>query len=397
MGRAEPGSDQFGAARSELKTIIDRLSPDQRTDAATALMGRYAADNVNSAAIALFGPDAFPREQVRRIVFNSRRNYSQRVLIRTYYGLCRCRGRDGQVSDSACGDLLRILCDRLESLAGAKVGYGEQRMLVHLTSSMLHRYAGRPGGQARSDRLASAIRRYAEQAGVADSFAAAAKGWLRLIDSPVHDLSSPSNAIAAIGHWDELARLEASASLSRTAGKDEEVAERLWRLLEDPRDEVRAAAAISLGACNRVGSARLIERMIKVLLSDRGVVVQSAAGAAVAGRADEAGSAIRPLIDAFTPAPGKRLPKPKRSASIMSTLAPLAGQATGDQKAAMLELALRKLNVSPSGALRLLKGLGPSALPALPQIRRYRAQASRFHRQYIDRHVIPAIKFGAAP
>ena len=133
-----------------------------------------------------------------------------------------------------------------------------------------------------------------------------------------------------------------------------------------------------------------------MLLTDRGVVPQAAASAALAARADQAGPAISPLIDAFAPAPGKRLPKPKRTGSILSALAALAGQATTAQKDAMLSLALQELQAAPGGALELLKGLGPSASAALPRIREYRAEAERFDRQYIDRHVLPAIKFGKA-
>jgi len=394
--RAQPGSRQFDSARSELATMIERLPVAERVKAATALMDRYAPDNINAAAIQLFGLDPFPSEQIRRIVFDRTRSPAQRVLVRTYYGLCGRKGSDGQLSRKASFELLGILCDRIQSLAGKKVGYGEQRLLVHLSTAMLTGFADKAGRQPLAAKLAEALDRYVAAADKRDTFAAAARGWLKLIDSPTCDLSVVDDAVAALGHWDELARLEASASLSRASADQPEVARKLWKLLDDSRDELRAAAAIALSACDSNDPDKLIDRMVKMLLTDRGVVPQAAASAAIVARADQAGPAIQPLLDAFTPAPGKRTPKPKRAASILSALAALAGQATLAQRDSMLSLARRNLKVAPSGALKLLKGLGPAAAPALPQIREYRARANRFERQYIDRHVLPAIKFGKA-
>jgi len=401
MRKAEVDSPGFAAARSRLAELIAQVPRSARAAAATALMDRYAPDNVNAAAIAMFGRDPFDIAEIRRIVLNARRSPPQRVLVRTYYILCRKEYRNCQVGPAGRAGLLNLLGEHLEALAGGKTGYGEQRLLIHLCSSMLSRYAGQGGGPVAN--FIGAMRTYAASAGKSDALAAAIRGWLELIDAPVRTFSSPRDAIRVLGHWDGLARLEASAHLARIMASKAKVRDEVWSLLADIRDETRAAAAMTFARAGGVETDKVVDQLVRMLLADRGVVVQSAAAVALSARADQASRAIRPLLDAFTPAspqsarPARRRwhgPRTKRTDSILRVLASLAGQATRPQRAEMVRLAVEKLDIAPRGALALLKGLGPAANGALADVLAYRARADRDERHYIDRHVIPAIRLG---
>ena len=60
------------------------------------------------------------------------------------------------------------------------------------------------------------------------------------------------------------------------------------------------------------------------------------------------------------------------------------------KKTALLALAMRHLDSSPSVALHLLQALGPQALSAIERIETYRnTQASWQLRQYINSMVLP--------
>lgn len=408
MRKAEVDSPGFATARSRLTELIAKVPRSARAAAATALMDRYAPDNVNAAAIAMFGRDPFDIAEIRRIVLNTRRSPLQRVLVRTYYILCRKEYRNCQVGSVGRVGLLNLLTEHLKALAGGKIGYGEQRLLIHLCSSMLSRYAGRGGevagqGGGPAANFIGAMRTYAASAAKSDALAAAIRGWLGLIDAPVKTFSSPRDAIRVLGHWDSLARLEASAHLARIMASKAKVRDEVWSLLADIRDETRAAAAMTFARAGGVETDKVVDQLVRMLLADRGVVVQSAAAVALSARADQAGRAIQPLLDAFTPAspqsarPGRRRwrsPRTKRTDSILRALASLAGQATRPQRAEMVRLAVEKLDIAPRGALALLKGLGPAANGAVADVLAYRNRADRDERHYIDRHVLPAIRLG---
>jgi len=395
MQKAEADSSDFIEARGRLTKLIEQAPASDRPQAAAALMNVYAPDHINATAVGLFGQDPFDASQIRRIVFDADRTPQQRVLVRTYYLVCRKEYRDCQVSDGARLELLELLTARLAALNGSQVPYGEQRLLTHLCESMLSRYADQTGQSPEADDFVEAMRTYAASAKEADCLAAAARGWLDLLDSPVTSPAAPADAVRLMGHWDPLARLEASGYLARSMAVPPGASEEAWRLLGDVRDEVRAAAATALGYAGDSESDRIIRQLVRTLLTDRGVVVQAAASAALSARADQAGQAIQPLLDAFSPPAGRAEPMPNRADSILQALASLAGQATPRQRGAMLALAIRKLDAAPHGSLALLAGLGPSARPAVEDIRVYRRRADRFERQYIDRHVLPAIEFGS--
>ena len=137
----------------------------------------------------------------------------------------------------------------------------------------------------------------------------------------------------------------------------------------------------------------VIPRMIELISTDRGVIVQQAASETLIARADDAKVTIPLLLKALKATPDGKKPGPKRTRSLLTTASYLIGPSTpADQKMALLNVARDRLTYAPQGALRVLEALGPFARPAVEEIKAYRdTQADRFTRQYIDRHVLQAI------
>ena len=196
------------------------------------------------------------------------------MFVRTLYLFCRDEYRARQPSDELRRGLLRILVDRITSLAGEKVGYGEQRLLTHMCSSMLSGFVKDSAGSASTQRFVDAMRIYAASARDEDAFAAACQGWLKLVNLPLTDITTERQAMKAIGHWDPLIRLKASLLLARQMSGSSEVSARVLGLLQDTRDEVRAAAAVVIGHANVADTAEegaTAKRLAKIVLNDRGL------------------------------------------------------------------------------------------------------------------------------
>jgi len=402
MRRAEADSPAFAAAGATLKVMIGSLPASRRAAAATVLMDRHADDNINAAALRLFGKDPLPLPDVRKMLADPNRSFPQRVLLRTYFSFCRVEYRDSMLHKRTRLQLAGMLAERLEGLVklNTKSHYGEYRLLVHLCQAVLSRYSHDTGaaGEADVKRLLAAMRDYSLAAGPDDPLASALRGWLALRKRTGGRVDSVDSALAALGHWEPLVRWRASVYLARhiAADKDEteekdEKAEKVftlvWAKLAEVHDEVRAAAARVFALSPTAGGDRVVGRMVEILTHDRGVVVQAAAAEVLLGRAARAGGAIEPLLAAFK----RRRPGPKRAGAMLSVLAGLAGQGSEAQTHRMLTLAIENLFTSPGGSLELLKALGPAAAAAEQSVRVYRSLADRFHRHYIDRHVLPAI------
>ncbi len=399
--RAEVDSAEFVRASERLGEIVSQLPPLQRLEAAAALMDRYASENVNAAALELFGRDVSDVDEIRRILFDDVRSFRHRVLLRTYFSLCRDEYRAPQLSEQAQLTMVVLLTERIESLTGKRVGYGEQRLLTHLSESLLSRYAEAAETHHQVVWLLKAMDTYALAAPEGDTFAASVGGWLELRSNPLASLeganfASVDGAVASLGHWDPLVRWKAAYYLGRQARRQSEVVEAVWAALADPRDEVRAAAITVFAIAVDIEPKRVVEKLVEILTRDWGVTVQSAASVALSARADQAKQAVEPLLEAFEFKRGRYLPGNRRTNSILMALARLANRASKEQREKMLELAVAKLPEAPEGALRLLKALGPTAKSAAAKVKLYRRNAYRFERQYIDRHVLPAMGISAA-
>jgi len=394
MRRADIGSAQYVQAAKRLRESINQWPASRRMEGATALMDRYAPDNVNAAAPMFFGRDPFTTDEIRAVLFDQGRSRRQRVLIRTYFTLCRADYRHRQLSEERRLALVGLLAERLEGLLGTAVGYGEQRLLTHCCQSVLTRYGRRSGQTAEARRLIAAMKAYAASEPAGDTFAASARGWLGLIANPSDSISSADQAEAWLGHWDPLARWRAHRYLGAQMSRRQDVAEKVWRRLADVRDEVRAAAVMAFTVAEQPEAGKVVDKLVGMLIHDRGVIVQAAASVALATQGESARVAVGPLLAAFELPRGKPVPGIKRTDSILLALASLAGYADEGQKQRMLELAVEKLSRSPLGSLELLKALGPAARSALREVKAYGRDACRPERHYIDRHVVPAITFG---
>jgi len=391
MCRAEADSPEFSRAGELLKDIVRKLPASRRFNAAAAIMTRGAPDNVNAAAMRLFGDDPFPEKDVRRALFDARRSYAQRLALRTHFAL--------QFAEAGAGGrkthlrLIVLVTERVESLAGKRASYGEQRFLTHLCQSVLLRYADKADELPQVKWLIEILDTYALAAGNDDVLAASIRGWVELLKAPSEGITTTESALTWLGHWDPLARWQASEYLAQRAAGDPNVVKAAWGAMSDPRDEARAAAVMVFAAPTLAEPKQVVRRLVEILTRDRGVTVQAAASVALAAQAEHAGEAITPLLNAFKPFMG-RLPGRKRAGNILSALSRLVGQADQAQRDRMLRLAVEKLSFAPQGALELLKELGPLAKSAMPAVKAYRRNAVRPQRLFIDRHVLPAIAYG---
>jgi hypothetical protein len=178
---------------------------------------------------------------------------------------------------------------------------------------------------------------------------------------------------------------------------DPKIAMTLVGLLADPakggdvRDEVRAAAATVYSFAPTYKPEIVLTEMVRLLMQDRGVVVQQAARGTLISMSDEAQLKIDQIISAAE----ARKPKagPQRTTNILETLSYLVTPTTAtSQKTKLLNMAVANLNYAPAGALAALEALGADAKPALKAIIQFRdTKADRLLRQKINRHVIHAI------
>lgn len=395
--RSEPvDSAEFSQATMRLLHFIEQLSDSQRVEAATVLMDRHASDGVNAAAVELFGSNSLPLESFRRILFDTRRSFAQRVLIRTYFNLLRAEYRTSPLSESTQGQMLQLLTERLAALKGQKVSYGEQRLLTHLCGAMVSGYAQQIETVQQVDYFLDAMGQYASSAPPEDVFGASARGWIELVRNSAEATSSIESAIASLGHWDQLVRWKASRHLALNLHQTE-VMFHIRNALADPRDEVRAAAIGIFATFQDVDPTKIVTKLVHTITQERGVMVQAAAAEAIGIRADQAKRAIEPLLSAIDGKNRRRNPGRKRTNSILIALSPLVEHASESQKQRMLKIATDKLSIAPNGALKLLRSLGAYALKSVPDIKTYRSKTGRFMRGYIDRHVLPAIELQSAP
>jgi hypothetical protein len=389
MASADLESAEFKAAQWKLTAILGTMPAARRASAATAMMDPDAESGVNAAALELFGADPLPITDVQRILWDAQRSAEQRELLKTYYSFCRAEAKQSILTESARLQLVDMLAERLGDLAGAKAHYGEQRMLGHLCSAVLSRYARSAEQVTQAKGFLKAMEKYVEKAYKSDAFAAGIPAWLDLIQAPETSLDTFSGAIQCLGHWDPLVRLKAAERLAEKVPGDDKAAQVVLALLNDGRDEVRAAAARVFAVAKDYQPDVVVPKMMAALTEDRGVIVQTAAAETLVARAEQAQGQVDPLLSVLT-SPSRWLGR-KRTSSVLLVLARLVKGATPRQKAEILKVAALRLTDAPDGALAVFQALGPEAAKAVPSIREYRSTADRFQRVYIDRHVLPAI------
>ncbi|MBN1942941.1 MAG: hypothetical protein JW849_06570 [Phycisphaerae bacterium] len=395
MRSAYVNSDEFAEAHDKLAEFLSGLSPADKLAAATAMMRRGDGDDINAAALELFGTDGLSAAGLKGLVENNRRTWPQRVLVRTYYRFLRPE-YETRLSEPARRELLQMLADRLGALAKTKsIDYGEQRLLMHMLQAALSRYAGREGEVKEMASLHAAMKAYAATRRKDDVLGDSIRAWETMTPDP--KISNSAEALAALGHWGALVQQKAAVFLGSAIRKDPALGDKILALLQDPRDDVRAAAASVFSFALSYQPEKVIPAMVKLLVWDRSVIVQESAAGTLIAHSDEAQAiADRLLEELITRKPH---PGPRRTASILTTLSYLLNDSTpGSQKKRLLEVAVANLEFAPSGALRAMEALGPDARPAVGNIKRYRdTKADRFTRLRIDRHVLMAIDPTAAP
>ena len=388
--RERAGSAELAEAKAKLRRRIAELGPERRGAAVAALMDGRAEESVNVAAVEQFGVCPLSVEEVRSILIDENRSFAQRALLKACYSFCRAECNPAVLAEPTRRRMVGLLAERLEKLAGRDVHYGEQRLLVHLCSSVLTRYAHTPQTPGEVRRLLTAMRNYvAHSVEGRDGLGASLRGWLVLRNQREGLMDSVGSALDAMGHWDALVRRRAALRVGKYAGANEQVVGQVLERLGDPRDEVRAAAARVFVFTSEGKGEQFVPAMVRLLVEDRGVVAQAAAAEVIAARAGQARAAVEPLLKALENS--TRKPGPKRATSIHRALGSLAPHAGEDQKRRILAVARARITRSPRGALVALQALGPIAMPAVPAVRARRETCDRFLRAYINEHVLPAI------
>jgi hypothetical protein len=389
MRAADIGSADHKAAKWKLTALLGTMPVAKRTAVATAMMDRQADPAVNAAALELFGTNPLPLSDVQRILWDSQRTFAQRELLKTYYSLCRPEAKGSLLSEATRRQLVAALAERLDNLAGTPVHYGEQRLFVHVCSSLLTRYGRRGKEVPQAQALTKALEKYAEKAGKEDRLGAAIPRWLDLLALPDASIGTFSKAVQVLGHWEPVARLKAASYLAELIATDDKAGLVVLSAMADPRDEIRAGATRVFGFARSYRPEAVVPKLMAALTKDSSVVVQAAAADALIARSDQIRAEVAALLGVLT-SPARRLGS-KRTSSMLRVLARLIDYATEKEKAQLLRLARLRLRTSSDGALAVLEAMGSAAAPAVPDIRDYRDVADRSRRNYIDRHVLPAI------
>lgn len=396
--RADVNTQQRRELGGALTRLIQDLREDKRVSVAAAMMEWNGDEEVNTAAVRLFGRDGLPLEDIQAVVFNPTRSWQQRVLVRTYFHFLRTEYTTN-LTEQTRRRMVHMLAQRLVDLAGYDdVPYGEQRLVNHMTQAALDRYAGRDDDVAEILELKRAMRTYINKRRPDDALAASIAAWLEMVDRPRFQIRNQRDAILALGHWNPLVVKQATAWLQQEIRSDPTVGERIFLLFADPRDEVRAGACRVFSQTLSYKPERVIPKLVDLLVNDRGVVVHRAASDALINHADQAAQTVTLLLNVLNTREPK--PGPKRTGSILQTLSFLVlenPRLDRDTRQRLLQEATENLNFAPEGALKLLESLGPFAKPAVPEIKEFRDTKADFDlRRKIDRYVLMAIDPRAA-
>ena len=391
MQRVELNSSTYESSRTRLTSILNGMTGKERSRAAAVLMRRNAPDGINESVVEMIGIDKLSLPEIGEMVNDSERTWSQRLLIKVCYKFISPEF-ETTMDEPTRQILVGFLASRINALASMReVPYGEQRLIYHMLEPVLMRYAGKASTVTAAGNLYNAIKKYIQIDRKNDGIGHTMSAWTT-IDSR-QDPADVRTAVRILGHWDPLMRQKAATWLGNKISEDENLVETVFKKLHDPRDEVRAAAARVFSYAAGYKSSRVITSMVRLLIDDPGVTVQKAASEALITHADTSETeAVTSLlikqIEDHKPSPG-----PKRMSSIMSVLSyyinPGMRQST---KTTLVEIGVKYLAFSPSGALTLLEGLGPAARQAIPNIKEFRdTKADRLTKRRINRNVLWAI------
>jgi len=384
MRRADVDSADFSVARLKLKSLIARMDAQTKLRAMTAMMDGAAEPGTNEAAVAMFDQSPPSATEIRELLFDPKPTGRQRTLLVACYNSCRA---GSATAKPKLDTMAELLSERLDELAGRRIGYAQQRLLVRVCQAALRCSAAGAEPPASAQGLTRAMRKYASQAPAGDVLGASCKGWVALQDSPITLVDTVPMAIDALGHWDPLVRYRAARFLAGPVAADRDVLLKVWGTLRDPRDEVRSAAILVFAISPQAGGQAVVPQMVAFMLRDRNVGVQQAAAEVIIARGDQAGGAIEPLLSALI----EGRPGPKRATSMLRALAHLATSADEAQREKMLSAAMARLSSSPRGALPVIKALGAGDVEVAGALKNYRKLAYRDERFFIDRHVLPVI------
>lgn len=433
--RMAPAGPELRAALADLARLLKALPEGARLDIALTLLDEQAETPANQAAweamTAAWGPEWIHVDDLRRMLLGGsfpattsvpesiRAAQSARLLLRIVYERM-CEGSRAQTQPIAPSprqeEMVKLLLGYLAALgtlstaasspANKAISEGDQRLLMHLLESAVtcSRQWEREGLRGQLWQTLTPSRSLEH---TAPMLAQAMEGWAAIGRCPQEPTEGVAAAMLYLGHWNSTVRLRAAAFLSRQMNLEQArmarsapkpnqlmIAQRLQSLLADDRDAIRAAAAMAFGMSTAPGPKDLGSALARMLLADPAAPVQQAAAAALRARADLGKGAIDLLLDRLAAKVERR-----RAQYILQTLASLVPQASPAQARRMTDLAMDRLPRVPRGAMDLLAALGNQRLltdlartAALAAVREHLASADRLERQWIERHVLPALR-----
>ena len=399
MDSAKPDSTEWAEAQQQLTTAIEKLPADRKVAVAVAMMNRNAPDTANQSAVAMFGKDPLPPEDIGALltsqgrITDTKNSYPKaRVLLKTVY-LGLSANSAVTYSPEMRHALIARLAQHIESLSQRDaVPYGERRLVADLVPPALCQAASAPEPSSAVKSLRAAMRGYVTAHKKNDSLAAVMDTWIKLPSTM--SIQDTSQAIRALGHYDPTVRIAAENVLSRKIRTTPALGNTLLQQLDDPRDAVRTSAINVFSLAPEYKPELVIPQLVKRLNEDRSGHVQAAASRAMVAQKTLPKKTLGQLIASMTCTSAHKRPGPRRVHHLMMVASHLIELDTPEsQKTALLALAMRYLDASPSGSLHLLWALGSQARPAIERIETYRnTQANWQLRQYINATVLPAIQ-----
>jgi len=389
LQKADSDSEGYRQAESNLASLLETLDPLAKTEAAALMMKRNAPAWINPFALKdVVGVENIDINAIETMLNNPERSWQERILVRTYYSFLGSE-YETVISEARRLEMVAVLGRRVEKAAKIKnVSYGEQRLIHHMLQAAMCRYGGKQKKIEEVQDLYTAMKAYAfSNKSAGDALAPTMKAWLTMSPKIAVEHNS-SVAMEALGHWSPVVRQRASAFLGRKLSSGE-VLQAILKKLSDPRDEVRAAAARAFCYAPELKSKDIVDKMVELLTTDRGVTVQKAASKALITHSDidDPARVIDPLIEALA---GKPIPGPKRATSILEALGYFSNLETREKmKEKLMNLGVKYLEYAPGGSLSLLKALGGAAKKAIPDIKEYRdKKADRITRKNINSEVL---------
>jgi hypothetical protein len=394
LSKAPPGSRQAGEIRAAAEELARQLPAARRASAMAAMMNTKVEPDsaLNLAAVAVFGPDPMDPNALASLLANDRRGAGENHVLVAYYALLNKDVARRLLSMNHQSGMLAALGERLVSLKDKEVPPAEQDLLIDLCREAVRSATKTDRPTEQVVELRKAFKSFWNTA-VPGPLEATIKDWLRIINAD-EDLTWGEQQILLLGHWDEAKQSGAAMGLGRSTMPGGEVTTALEKLLDDPRNSIRAYAAVAFRYSSDPLSEPAADKLVRMYRSDRVTTARREAALALAAHANDsaAGKALPAMLETITD-PNSPDPVLTYTWQCIKRFVPSAG---AEQKRRICQAAIAQLPKRGLAVLEAIKALGPDGAPAADALRKYRSAAPYGEREIIDR-ILRELQPGTAP